>query len=84
MSVVMLFLCGDVMTGRGIDQVLPHPSKPHLYEAFMSSAADYVALAERAHGAIDMRGHAPSILGPPRLPLRAIKRLPMRMRIVAS
>jgi len=21
-----LFLCGDVMTGRGIDQVLPHPS----------------------------------------------------------
>ncbi|MGD8592237.1 MAG: poly-gamma-glutamate biosynthesis protein, partial [Gammaproteobacteria bacterium] len=21
-----LFLCGDVMTGRGIDQVMPHPS----------------------------------------------------------
>ncbi len=25
---IMLFLCGDVMTGRGIDQVLPHPSQP--------------------------------------------------------
>ena len=23
---VMLFLCGDVMTGRGADQILPHPS----------------------------------------------------------
>jgi len=22
---ITLFLCGDVMTGRGIDQVLPHP-----------------------------------------------------------
>jgi poly-gamma-glutamate synthesis protein (capsule biosynthesis protein) len=22
---VTLFLCGDVMLGRGIDQVLPHP-----------------------------------------------------------
>ncbi|HEY8157335.1 MAG TPA: hypothetical protein VIF10_01405 [Methylobacter sp.] len=25
---IMLFLCGDVMTGRGIDQVLPHPGNP--------------------------------------------------------
>lgn len=25
-----LFLCGDVMTGRGIDQVLRHPSDPAL------------------------------------------------------
>lgn len=49
---VRLFLCGDVMTGRGIDQVLPHPCKPHLYEAWARSALDYVALAERASGAI--------------------------------
>lgn len=47
-----LSLCGDVMTGRGIDQVLPHPSPPDLYEAFMTSALDYVALAERANGPI--------------------------------
>lgn len=25
---VRLFLCGDVMTGRGIDQILPHPGAP--------------------------------------------------------
>ena len=23
---ITLFLCGDVMTGRGIDQILPHPA----------------------------------------------------------
>ena len=47
-----LFLCGDLMTGRGIDQILPHPSRPRLYERFATSALDYVSLAERAHGAI--------------------------------
>lgn len=47
-----LFLCGDVMTGRGVDQILPHPSAPHLYEEWAKSALDYVALAERATGAI--------------------------------
>lgn len=49
---VTLFLCGDVMTGRGIDQILPHPSKPHLFEACVSSALDYVELAERRTGPI--------------------------------
>ncbi len=47
-----LFLCGDVMTGRGIDQVLPHPSDPRLYEEGMRSALGYVELAERANGPI--------------------------------
>lgn len=49
---VTLFLCGDVMTGRGIDQVLPHPGEPHLLEPFMRSALGYVELAERASGPI--------------------------------
>jgi poly-gamma-glutamate capsule biosynthesis protein CapA/YwtB (metallophosphatase superfamily) len=49
---VTLFLAGDVMTGRGIDQVLPHPSDPHLHESYVKTALDYVALAERAHGPI--------------------------------
>lgn len=26
---ITLFLCGDVMTGRGIDQILPHAGMPH-------------------------------------------------------
>ena len=49
---VKLFLCGDVMTGRGIDQVLPHPSSPEIFEPYMTSAKDYVTIAERANGAI--------------------------------
>ncbi|KVW94961.1 CapA family protein [Thiobacillus denitrificans] len=47
-----LFLCGDVMTGRGIDQVLPHPGDPVLHEGYATSALDYVALAERANGPV--------------------------------
>lgn len=47
-----LFLCGDVMTGRGIDQVLPHPSDPRIYEAYVDSALEYVTLAERTHGLV--------------------------------
>ena len=46
-----LFLCGDVMTGRGVDQILPYPSKPHLFEPYVRLATDYVELAERATGA---------------------------------
>jgi poly-gamma-glutamate capsule biosynthesis protein CapA/YwtB (metallophosphatase superfamily) len=47
-----LFLCGDVMTGRGIDQVLPHPVNPILYEPYVRDAREYVALAEKANGPI--------------------------------
>lgn len=47
-----LFLCGDVMTGRGIDQVLPHPSDPTLHEPYVESAIEYVVMAENASGPI--------------------------------
>jgi poly-gamma-glutamate synthesis protein (capsule biosynthesis protein) len=47
-----LLLCGDVMTGRGVDQVLPNSCPPHLHESWVRSALDYVALAERANGPI--------------------------------
>src|SRR5262245_37346644 len=47
-----LFLCGDVMTGRGIDQILAHPSPPRLYESVVTPALDYVKLAEDTHGDI--------------------------------
>ncbi|WP_049622320.1 CapA family protein [Frateuria defendens] len=47
-----LLLGGDVMTGRGIDQILPHPGDPTLHEPWMRSALNYVALAERVSGAI--------------------------------
>ncbi len=47
-----LFLCGDVMTGRGIDQVLPHPGDPRIYESYMKSATGYVEIAESDFGPI--------------------------------
>lgn len=49
---ITLFLCGDVMTGRGIDQILPHPVDPGIHESYMRSALGYVELAEAANGAI--------------------------------
>ncbi|GGG36140.1 hypothetical protein GCM10010964_25060 [Caldovatus sediminis] len=49
---VTLALCGDVMLGRGIDQILPHPGDPALHEDYVRSALAYVALAERANGPI--------------------------------
>jgi poly-gamma-glutamate synthesis protein (capsule biosynthesis protein) len=40
------------MTGRGVDQVLPHPGDPRLHEAYARSAGTYVELAEQANGRI--------------------------------
>jgi poly-gamma-glutamate synthesis protein (capsule biosynthesis protein) len=50
--VAVVFLCGDVMTGRGIDQILPHASAPEIHEPYVQDARDYVALAEQANGPI--------------------------------
>jgi poly-gamma-glutamate synthesis protein (capsule biosynthesis protein) len=50
---ITLFLCGDVMTGRGIDQVLPHPCHPQLYEPYVTNALAYVELAEALNGPIE-------------------------------
>ncbi|MGZ6096056.1 MAG: CapA family protein [Polyangiales bacterium] len=47
-----LFLCGDVMTGRGVDQILRHPSAPELIESYIQDARDYVSLAETESGPI--------------------------------
>jgi poly-gamma-glutamate synthesis protein (capsule biosynthesis protein) len=49
---VTLFLCGDVMTGRGVDQILAHPIDPRLHEPYVLDAREYVELAERACGPI--------------------------------
>lgn len=51
---VTLFLCGDVMLGRGIDQALPHPCPPELRERWMDSATGYVRLAEQAIGPLPL------------------------------
>ena len=49
---IRLFLCGDVMTGRGIDQILPHPNNPTLHEPYVRDARSYVKLAESVNGTI--------------------------------
>lgn len=53
-----LLLAGDIMTGRGIDQVMPHPCPPQLSEPMIHDARDYVRLAERVNGPI------PAAVGP--------------------
>ena len=47
-----LFLSGDVMLGRGVDQILPHPGDPTLYEHSVRDARTYVDFATRANGSI--------------------------------
>jgi len=50
-----LFLCGDVMLGRGIDQILARPSDPQLHESYVRSALGYVELAEATCGRLPRR-----------------------------
>uniref|UniRef100_UPI003CC7F0D5 CapA family protein n=1 Tax=Nocardia asiatica TaxID=209252 RepID=UPI003CC7F0D5 len=45
-----VLLGGDVMLGRGVDQILPHPGDPRLRERYVDDARTYVQLAERAYG----------------------------------
>lgn len=49
---VTVFLAGDVMTGRGVDQIQRRPSAPGLHEPSVRDARTYVALAEARSGAI--------------------------------
>ena len=49
---IKLFLCGDVMTGRGVDQILPHPNPGGIHESCTQNARAYVELAEQLCGPI--------------------------------
>ncbi len=60
---ITIFMCGDVMTGRGIDQVLPHPSAPVIYEPYLKNARGYVEIAEEANGPIPQPVHFSYIWG---------------------
>lgn len=51
-DLVTLLLCRDVMPGRGVDQMLPHPRDPELCEPGASNAGVYVRLAERVNGPV--------------------------------
>jgi poly-gamma-glutamate capsule biosynthesis protein CapA/YwtB (metallophosphatase superfamily) len=73
-----IFFCGDVMSGRGIDQALPHPVSPTLYEPYVHDARDYVALAEKANGPIPHPLSADYIWGDA---LRELERAKVDLRI---
>jgi hypothetical protein len=47
---ITLFLAGDVMAGRGVDQIMAHPSAPELHEPDVTDAREYVRLAEQMSG----------------------------------
>jgi poly-gamma-glutamate synthesis protein (capsule biosynthesis protein) len=47
---LVLFLAGDVMTGRGVDQILPNPADPALPDG--KDARRYIQIAERVSGSI--------------------------------
>ncbi|RIJ42131.1 CapA family protein [Pontibacter oryzae] len=50
-----LFLGGDVMLGRGIDQVMPYSVLPELYETYVKDARTYVRLAEKTNGLLPLK-----------------------------
>lgn len=60
---VTLFVCGDVMTGRGIDQILAHPNTPEVHEPYVRDAREYVELAEQANGPVPRPVHPAYIWG---------------------
>ncbi|MFD2517259.1 CapA family protein [Salinimicrobium flavum] len=51
---IKLFLGGDVMTGRGIDQALPVSVDPVIYESYVKDARGYLQLAEKENGRIEV------------------------------
>ncbi len=78
MATLKLFLAGDVMTGRGIDQILPHPGDPTLHERYVRDAGHYVTLAERAAGQIP-RQVAPGYIWGDALEVLAIQQPDLRI-----
>ena len=54
-STIRILFAGDLMTGRGIDQVLAKPLPPATFETQVRNARRYVRLAERANGPIPRR-----------------------------
>jgi poly-gamma-glutamate capsule biosynthesis protein CapA/YwtB (metallophosphatase superfamily) len=78
-TAITLFLCGDVMTGRAVDQVLPHPGDPRLYEPYVRDARQYVQLAEAANGPIRAPVGFADIWGDT---LKALERLKPDIRLI--
>lgn len=79
MDAIVLLLAGDVMTGRGIDQIMAQPCPPALYEPAVRDARDYIRLAQETGGPI------PSPVGPDYIwgdALREMQRMAPHARLV--
>lgn len=76
---IKIFMCGDVMTGRGIDQVLPHPGDPLIHEPYMKSAGGYVELGEKVNGPVQKPVSMSYIWGDA---LEELKRMAPDVRII--
>jgi poly-gamma-glutamate capsule biosynthesis protein CapA/YwtB (metallophosphatase superfamily) len=63
MQTTTLFLAGDFMTGRGLDQAMQHPGSPTLHEPSVRNARRYLDLAAAAHGPIPMPITPPYLWG---------------------
>jgi poly-gamma-glutamate synthesis protein (capsule biosynthesis protein) len=74
-----IFLCGDVMTGRGIDQILARPVDPILFEPFVRDARTYVRRAEERTGPIGAPVAYDYIWGDA---LELLKRVGPRVRLI--
>jgi poly-gamma-glutamate synthesis protein (capsule biosynthesis protein) len=64
---------------EGIDQVLPHPGDPHLYEPAVTLATTYVELAEAANGPIPSPVDFPYVWGDA---LEALRHAQLDLRII--
>lgn len=53
-ELLTIFLGGDAMTGRGVDQILAHPGSPELREPAVGDARTYRRLAEGVNGPISV------------------------------
>jgi poly-gamma-glutamate capsule biosynthesis protein CapA/YwtB (metallophosphatase superfamily) len=60
---IIIMLTGDVMLGRGIDQILRHSVNPLIHEEYMHSAIGYVTLAEEKNGPIPRNAPAEYVWG---------------------
>ena len=76
---ITMFMSGDVMTGRGIDQILPHPGDPLIHEPYMKDARGYVELAEKTNGPIQQPASCAYIWGDA---LEELKRMSPDLRII--
>lgn len=60
---VRVFVCGDVMLGRGIDQIQDVRCDPQIFESYVKNARDYVQFAVRRNGQLPTERDASYIWG---------------------